>query len=210
MTSTRHEPVYHATHGCQAASLSLTATRWRGLKRACQVERQKNAGFLSSVEGDQHTLQALRGFACMLLLRLLKGGALICLLLGPDGKHNAHPDIGQSTHGDGVAFALSSFPLVIGFGPGLRACTVKSKLVQGIAQGLDTAHPPMSFGIGATLEENRRGSGQGLQAGCRLVAAAILADFGKQTRSQTCSSAGQAWNRSWSSEVKKRRSISSS
>src|SRR6266566_3106387 len=31
MLSTRHEPVYHATHGCQAASLSLTTARLRGL-----------------------------------------------------------------------------------------------------------------------------------------------------------------------------------
>ena len=98
-------------------------------------------------------------------LRSLKGCGLIRLFLGPDGKHNAYPDIGQSTHGDGVTFALSSFPLVIGFGPRLRACTVKRKLVQSIAQGLDTAQSPVSFGIGATLEKNRRGSGQSLHTG---------------------------------------------
>ena len=124
-------------------------------------------------------------------LRSLKGGGLIRLLLGPDGKQDTHPDIGQSTHGDGVTFAFSSFPLVIGFGPGFRARTVKSKLVQGIAQWLDTAQPSMGFGIGSTLEEDRRGSGQGLQAECRVVAATIIANFGQQPRSQTGSSSGQ-------------------
>src|SRR5437762_6755966 len=53
MLSTRHEPVYHATHGCQAASLSLTAARLRGLFWACQVESPKNAGFLAHVAYDQ-------------------------------------------------------------------------------------------------------------------------------------------------------------
>ena len=54
MSSTWHEPVYHAAHGCQAAALSLTATRLRGLKWACAVESQKNAGVLALVERDQH------------------------------------------------------------------------------------------------------------------------------------------------------------
>ena len=47
MLSTRHEPVYHAAHGCQAAWLSLTASRLRGLFWACQVESQKTAGFFA-------------------------------------------------------------------------------------------------------------------------------------------------------------------
>src|SRR5437660_12101039 len=79
MTSTRHEPVYHATRGCQAASLSLTAARLRGLLWACPVESQKNAGFLARVGRDQHDLEPLSGFGCMLLLRLLKGGGIITL-----------------------------------------------------------------------------------------------------------------------------------
>ena len=45
MSSTWHEPVYHAAHGCQAAALSLTAIRLRGLFWACQVESQKMEGF---------------------------------------------------------------------------------------------------------------------------------------------------------------------
>ncbi len=77
----------------------------------------------------------------------LKGRGLVRLLLGPDGKYDAHPNIGQSTHGDGVTFALGSFALVRGFGPQLRARTMKSKMVQGIAQGLNAAQPSRSFGI---------------------------------------------------------------
>ena len=73
--------MYHAAHGCQAASLSLTAARLRGLFWACQVESQKNAGFLAHVERDQHDLEALSGFACMLLLCLLKGGGLIAAMM---------------------------------------------------------------------------------------------------------------------------------
>src|SRR5438132_13709059 len=91
MFSTRHEKVYHATHGCQAASLSLTAPRLRGLFWACQVESHKNAGFLAHVERDQHDLELLRGFACMLPLRLLEGGALTALSIDPRGDGSRRP-----------------------------------------------------------------------------------------------------------------------
>ena len=50
MSSTKHKAGARAAHGCQAAALSLTATRLRGLKWACQVESQKNGGFLALVE----------------------------------------------------------------------------------------------------------------------------------------------------------------
>src|SRR5258708_10730414 len=86
MCSTGHAPVCHAAHGCQAASLSLTAARLRGLKWACPVESQKNAGVLALVERDQHELGPLSHSACMLLLCLLKGGRLIALVMQPHGK----------------------------------------------------------------------------------------------------------------------------
>ena len=44
--STEHEAVYHAARCCQAASLSLTASRLRGLKRICSLESKKQQGFL--------------------------------------------------------------------------------------------------------------------------------------------------------------------
>src|SRR5262249_45724896 len=57
----------------------------------------------------------------------------------------------------------------------------------------DTAKPAMGLGISATLVEDRRGSAQSLQALGRLIATAIIADFGKQSRSQThpCPRQGQ-------------------
>src|SRR5437660_11114249 len=79
MTSTRHEPVYHATHGCQAASLTETSARLRGLFWACQGESQKNAGYFAHVVCDQYDLEPLSGFECMLSLRLLSGPTLIVL-----------------------------------------------------------------------------------------------------------------------------------
>src|SRR5947209_13166672 len=98
MSSTGHEPVYHAAHARQAASLSLTAARLRGLFWACPVESQKNAGFLARVGRDQHDLEPLSGFGCMLLLRLLKGGGLITLVMDPHGEDDPDPHIGKRTY----------------------------------------------------------------------------------------------------------------
>ncbi len=108
MSSTWHEPVYHAAHGCQAAALSLTATRLRGLFWACQVESQKNGGVLALVERDQHELELLSRSACMLLLCVLKGGRLIALVMQPHGKDDPDPHIGKRAHGDRMAFAFCS------------------------------------------------------------------------------------------------------
>ena len=49
MPSSWHEEVYHAAHGCQAATLSLTALRLRGLFWARQVESQKMQDFWLTV-----------------------------------------------------------------------------------------------------------------------------------------------------------------
>src|SRR2546429_7999917 len=57
MPSTRYEGVYHAAYGCQAASLSLTAVRLRGLKGTYRVESKKTAGFFARLvrkKPDQH------------------------------------------------------------------------------------------------------------------------------------------------------------
>src|SRR5437588_4578758 len=53
MSSTGHEPVYHAAHARQSASLSVTGARLRGLFCACTIESPKNAGVLALVEHDQ-------------------------------------------------------------------------------------------------------------------------------------------------------------
>jgi hypothetical protein len=108
MASTGHEPVYHAAHSCQAASLSLTTVRLRGLFWACPVEGQKNAGFLALVDGDQYELGLLGRWACMLLLRVLKGGRLIGAVTKPDRKDDSDPPIGKRTYRHGMALAFCS------------------------------------------------------------------------------------------------------
>src|SRR6266581_54699 len=163
MSSTWHEPVYHAAHGCQAAALSLTATRLRGLKWACQVESQKNAGVLALVEREQHELGPLSRSACMLLLCVLKGGRLIALVMQPHGKDDPDPHVGKRSHGDRMAFAFSSFALIILHGPRFTLGRLPGKLMQSIAQRFNTAHPPMRFGIHPALEQHGRGSTQRLQ-----------------------------------------------
>src|SRR5579863_5008941 len=169
MTSTRHEPVYHATHGCQAASLSLTAARWRGLKRACQVERQKHARFLPPVEDDQHPLEALRSFTCMLVLRLLKGGSLITLSMEPQREDDPDPDVGKRTDSHGMAFAFGALALVVVPGPRLTLRTLPGELMQGIAQRFDAPQSAMRFGVHPALIQHGRGASQRLQTASILV-----------------------------------------
>src|SRR5262249_32914710 len=102
ISSTRHEEVYHAAKARQAASLayslarslSLTALRLRGRRRACQVESQKNAGFLAPPGRDQYDLLPLSRSASVLLLRLLEDGRLIALVMLPQSKDDPDPYIG--------------------------------------------------------------------------------------------------------------------
>src|SRR2546423_5326413 len=192
MLSTRHEPVYHATHGCQAASLSLTAVRLRGRKWACQVESPKNAGFLAHVAYDQHDLELLGGSASMLLLRLLKGHGFIAGSLDPHGKDDPHPHVSQRTDRNGVAFAFCAFALIIVSGPWFTLRRLPSELMQGIPQGFDTAQPSMGFGVDPALIQHGRGSTQRLQTAGILVALAIIPDFCQQSRSQALACTWQA------------------
>src|SRR5438034_2482638 len=113
MSSTGHEPVYHAAHACQAASLSLTATRLRGLKWACQVESPKNAGVLALVERAQHELGLLGRWACMLLLCVLTGGRLIAAATGPHRKDDPDPHVGKRSYRYRMTFAFRSLALRI-------------------------------------------------------------------------------------------------
>ena len=86
--STEHRRVYHATRRCQAASLPLTASRWRGLKRICPVESKKTAGSFAAHQSAQDILVWWRrsgGARRMTPLSGLKDRALITDLLDPDG-----------------------------------------------------------------------------------------------------------------------------
>src|SRR5260370_26038137 len=79
MTSTRHEPVYHAAHGGLAAALSETSACVRGLLWACQVESPKNGGVFCHRERDQYGPGPLNGFACILLFWFFQSGPLLVL-----------------------------------------------------------------------------------------------------------------------------------
>src|SRR5450755_120734 len=164
MAETRYKPASQAAQPRKAVGEMQPQTQWH------------------QQSGDAPSMSKLGGF---------KSGGLISLLLGLDGKQDAYPDIGQGTHCDRMAFPFCPFALIILFCPAFQARTVKSKLVQSISQRFDTAQATMSFGIHPALEEDRRGSCQGLQAGCRLVAMTIITDFGEQTRGKSCPSSGQ-------------------
>lgn len=177
--------MYHAAVSSQAASLSLTAHSLRGLFWACQIESQKNAGFLARVERDQHEERLLGSSACMLLLRLFKGGSFIGLAMPPQSKDDPDPYIGKCSYGYGVAFAFSSFALVIVGCPRFAQGGLPSKLMKRVAQRLDTAQTSMSLAVHAALEQHRRGSAQSLQAACVLIPIAVITDFCQQSWSQT-------------------------
>src|SRR6266550_4038364 len=127
---------------------------------------------------------ALGNFACMLLLGLLKGGRLIALMTHPHGEDDPNPHVGKRAHGYRMAFAFSSFALVILPGPWFTLRRLPGELMQSVAQGFDAPQAAMRFGVHAALKQHGRGSPQSLQTAGTLVAAAIIADFGQQSRCQ--------------------------
>jgi hypothetical protein len=191
MVSLRHEQVYHAAQSCQAASLSLTTLSLRGLFWVCQIESQKNEGFLARVKCGQHELRWLGNSWCMLLLGLFKGSPFIGCLMPPDGKDDPDPHISQRTYRHGVAFALISFALVIVESPRFTARRLPGKLLQRIAQRLDTPHSTMHFSIFTTGKLDGRGPRQCLQARCIGVALPIVANFGQEPWCQPLACSGQ-------------------
>src|SRR5712692_1761676 len=179
-----HEEAYHAASGCQAASLSETSRGSHGEKQACQIERQTtDCGFASWQERlVQRNVELSGSMRGMELLRLFKDGRLILLSLEPQREENSHPDIRKSAYRDTVPFSFLAFALIVGHGPRFHLGTLPCELMQCVAQRLDTGIAPMRFGIVATLVGHRCGAGQGLQAGCILVARAIISDFSQQSR----------------------------
>jgi hypothetical protein len=127
----------------------------------------------------------------MSLLGLLKGRGLIGLLRLPDGVENAHPDIGQGSDRNGMALALGPLALVILLGPGFLVRTRPAKLVQGIAPRLDAAQPAMRDLLHPALKKNWRGAGERLPTAGTVIAAAVIAAFSQQTRSETFASSWQ-------------------
>jgi hypothetical protein len=192
--SNEHEAVYHAARCCQAAALSLTASRLRGRKQACSLESQKTAGFLAA-QGCAGVTPVPRKELCgepgMSLLCRLKGRSVIAGMVEPHRVEDAHPPIGQGSHRHGVAFAFCSLALIVGQGPGFFQGRLPGELIEGIAQGLQAGIACMRFGVIAALEGDRSRSSQGLQASRISIAAAIVADGGQQPWCQSLAGPGQ-------------------
>src|SRR2546421_4489679 len=134
MSSTWHEPVYHAAHRCQAASLSLTAAHVRGQNETCQVESQKTAGIFARLERLPHQQRYLSHSAHVLVLCSLKDSRLITAVVGPHGKDDPDPHVGKRSYRYGMAFAFRSFALIILLGPRFTLRRLPGKLMQRIAQ----------------------------------------------------------------------------
>src|SRR5947209_6716440 len=113
--------------------------------------------------------------------------------MGPHGKDDPDPHIGKRPDGHAVAFALGSFTLIVVPRPRFALGALPRKLMQGVAQRFDATQPAMSFGIYATLIEDRRGSSQCLQAVCILVALTIIANLSQQPGSQALSGTRQTF-----------------
>ncbi len=160
MSSTRHEQVYHAAHRRQAASLPLTASRLRGLKKACQVEGEKTAGLFAVQESFIPRSWRSGSARRVQLSGLLKQSGLIALVFHPDRKKDSRPDVGQSTNGDGMALAFCSFSLVILPSPRFKACALPGELVKRIAQRLDTAQASMGLVVRPALEKDWRSAAE--------------------------------------------------
>src|SRR6266568_6701959 len=128
MAATGHKPVVHTVG-------------WRGRIKTAQVEsEQATSQFVCWARAGQSGSRdaALSSSARMLLLCLLKGGNLITAVVQPHGKDDPGPHIRQSAYRHRVTFAFCPFSLVIGLGPRLTLRRLPSKLMQGVAQGLDT------------------------------------------------------------------------
>ena len=184
--SSEHEAVYHATSRCQAASLSLTPRRLHSQKKACSVEGKKTGGFASQERTP------LSRFAGMESLCLLKGNRSIGLVGLEHGEQNACPNVGEGSDSHAMAFAFRSFALIIGFGPPFLLGARLRKLMQRIAQGLNTPQTSMGLGVGPASKQDRRGATQGLHTGGAFIARRVISNFSQQARSKTLACSGQA------------------
>src|SRR5712691_5944265 len=91
-----------------------------------------------------------------------------------------------------MTFSFHSLALVVLLGPRFALRRLPGEVMQGLAQGFDTAHSAMRFGVHSALKQHRRGSSQSLQTTCILVALAIIPDFCQQSWSQMLAFTRQA------------------
>lgn len=181
--STEHEEVYHAAHGCQAASLPLTVVRLRGQKQACPVESEKTKGFFAApkmLSFFQWMSSCSSSSTSVLLLGGFKGRRLIRLRLLPHGMDHTDPHIGEGPHGHAMTFPFLALALIVLQGPRLRLGRLPGKLVQRVAQRFYTRVAPMNSGVGSALEDHRRRASQRLQFRSIGVALPIIPNFCQQ------------------------------
>ncbi len=126
----------------------------------------------------------------MFSLSLLKSGCAIAAVARAHSEEDPHPDIGQGTHGNRVAFSLLSLALVVVSGPACSLSALPCKLLQRIAQRFATGIAPMRLGIVATLKQDGRGSSQGLQTRRISIAVRIIPNF---SRSDSDGIGNQLW-----------------
>src|SRR5215472_13337873 len=188
LPSTGHARGYHGAAWCQAALLSLTPRRLRGLKKACPVESEKTARCFAVLQARALLLQRVAGklgsLVPMLLSCGLQPGSLIAGVIDPHGKDDSGPDIGQGPYSHRVAFTLRPLALIVVQSPGFLPCRLPGELMQGVAQRLDTGIAAVGLEVGATLKQDRRGACQRLQTGRIGIALAVIPDFCQQTRGQ--------------------------
>src|SRR5438067_3183196 len=168
----------------QVASIFLTAFGLRGQKKVCQGESKKTAGFLAQEIRWQPHHWPLSGTASMLLLCLLKDGALIAGSILPQAIDDTHPDVGQGADRRTMGLALGAFALIIVPCPGFLSRRLPGKLVESGAQRLQTGKAFVSFGVVATLKGPRGRARQSLDAAGVGIACSILSPFSQQTRGQ--------------------------
>ena len=190
MSQTRQKNVYHAVRRGLAASPPEISARLCGLKWACHVESQKNGGFLARIESDQQDQRVLSRCGCRLLLCSLKGCHRVGYVLKPHRVDDSYPHICQGAQGHTVALAFCSLAFVIRQRPGFLFGRLPGKLIQGVAQRLQTGIALMRLGIIAALKRNGSSPGQSLHTHTCSVAATIIAPFSQQSR-------GEAFSRSW-------------
>jgi hypothetical protein len=185
--SNEHAPVYHAASQCQATSLPLTLHRLHDLRKVCSVEGQRTGVFASQ------SRRRLCGFPGMKLACCCKYAGLVDFPLVPHRKEDTHPDICQRADSHAVAFPLCAFPLAILARPRLLLGTFPGKLMQCIAQRLETSEALMDRGVLAALPGHGAGSSQSLDASGVSIAAAIIPPFRQQPEGQVLASTRQTF-----------------
>jgi len=188
------EAVWQAVPRNQGEQTGWRTLSLRGRMRACSGSSENRCGFFAAQRDQAWSLWAdcaSSGPFAMLETSAFKDSRIVVLLLDPDGKNDPDPEIGQCTYSNGMTFALSSFALIVVQSPSFAMGGLPSKLLQSIAQGLDTAHTPMDFGVIATSKLNWCRASQGLQTGSITVALPIITNLGEQARRQSLARSGQ-------------------